>query len=150
MPHSSSLTARFENDYDGTGKLVIAAEANGFSGKGGAYFSIEELQKFATSIQQFPLPKISPLIAGGFWSQSRPSELEQELVAIAVTQIDNRGHIGVQVRLASELWPSIRPESQHKVQLEVLTTHEPLRRFGEELQAVLSKARNEASLEGEF
>jgi len=37
-------------------KLMARAEADGFSGEGGAYFNVEELEEFAEALRVFPPP----------------------------------------------------------------------------------------------
>jgi hypothetical protein len=77
----------------------------------GSVFPFEE---FADLIAAFPLPSKKCSIAGGFW---KDDNLDQEHLAIDVYPVDLRGHIGVQVRIATELWKESRPESQMSAQL---------------------------------
>lgn len=44
------LRARFYDDGDGSGKLCVHVVVDRFSGEGGAYFGIEELERFAEQI----------------------------------------------------------------------------------------------------
>src|SRR5579862_3714004 len=95
------LRLRFSDDGDGTGELQARAEADGFAGESGAYFGTTELEEFAKAVGTFPLPvgdkRLS--ISGGFWSQERRGELEQELLGITVYFADAlRGYIGIQIR----------------------------------------------------
>lgn len=60
-----------------------------------------------------------------------------------------RGHIGVQVRLSSELWPGMRPDSHMAVKTEIVTTYEPLVQFSRELMALVRGPASEAVLLGE-
>jgi len=64
--------------------------------------------------------------------------------------IDQRGHIGVQVRMATEVWNETRSESQKAAKLEIMTRHEPLAKFSKELLAVINPAVPEATLEAEL
>jgi hypothetical protein len=75
--------------------------------------------------------------------------LEQELLALTVYPIDGRGYIGIQVRLGSELWPGMRPESQMAVKTEIVATYEPLVQFSRELKALIRGSAIEAVLFGE-
>jgi len=146
------LRVRFLNEGDRTGKLLARAEADGFSGESGAYFGVEELESFAKALQEFPLPAHDRRrsIASGFGSKQTPNELEQEHLGISVYPVDmKRGYVGVQVRMATAVWPDMRPESKKQATVELLTTYEPLAKFSKDLVAVLRGSLNEASLEGE-
>jgi hypothetical protein len=145
------LRLRFSNDGDGTGELLAQAEAAGFAGESGAYFSISELEEFAKTVGTFPLPvgdkRLS--VAGGFWSQERRGKLDQELLGINVCFADApRGYIGIQIRMATPVSHGMRPDSKKVVTLEVVTTYEPLAKFSRDLDAVLRGKLKEAVLEG--
>jgi hypothetical protein len=144
------IKLRFVNDDDGTGKLLAQAIAGGFAGEGGAYFSIEEIEQFAKSIATFPLPvDPRPSLAGGFYRKDGSEQLDQEHLGIVVYPIGGRGHIGLQVRIADEVWDHNRKEERRQVQLEIITTYEPLARFSRQIQSVVRGTAVEAALEGE-
>jgi hypothetical protein len=146
------LRLRFLNDGDGTGKLFARAEADGFSGEGGAYFNIETLEEFADALRVFPFPPEDSRrsIASGFSSKEEPNKLTQEHLGISVYPADaHRGYVGIQVRMATELWPDTRAESKKQAVVEVLATYEPLSKFSKDLVAVLRGSLKEALLEGE-
>jgi len=148
----SYLRLRFDDDGDGTGKLLARAEAGGFGGEGGAYFSISEIENFAKAISSFPLPSDDKRlsISSRFGSPKRVGELEQEHLGITVYLADaQRGYVGIQVRMATEIWPKSRPESKKAAQIEVVTTYEPLSRFSKDLIALVQGKIKEALLEGE-
>ncbi len=150
MPHNY-LRFRFQDDGDGTGKLVAQAESSGFAGTSGAYFNVDKIEEFAAAISAFPLPErdMRRSIAGGFGKKNHPGEMDEHL-GIAVYPIDlRRGHIGVQVRMATELWDSTRPESQHTAKVEIKTTYEPLAQFSKELIRLVRGDLEEAVLVGE-
>jgi hypothetical protein len=146
------LTLRFHNHGDGTGELSVQATANGFSGEASTYFDVAELTDFARRIGEFPVtgrPSVSGgLYSNGFYSKTR-GRLEQEHVALVCYPADTRGTVAIQVRLATELWPAGRPQSQHSVSLEIVTLYERLRRFSSVLAGLLSGSLEEAVLEGE-
>lgn len=145
-----SLRARFDDDQDGTGKLLVRVSAGGFSGEGGAYFVVGKLEDFAEALSVFPLSnERRPSIAGGFWSKELRGTLDQEHLAIQAYPVGLRGQIGVQVRMATELWGDERPESQNAVRVELLTTYERLARFARELKSLVRGTVEEAVLEGE-
>jgi hypothetical protein len=145
------LTLAFQDDGDNTGKLLVVAEAEGYSGKGGAYFGIEQIVEFAKAIAEFPLPDRSRCaLASGFWSKGSPGKLEQEHVGIDVYPIDHRGHIGVQVRMSTPIWNDTRRASQKTAKFEIVTTYQVLANFSSEILAMLGGRVPEAILLGEM
>jgi hypothetical protein len=143
------LKLRFDNDGDGTGKLSVEADADGYSGKASAYFDISEIEKFGASASRFPLSDSDCFsISGGFGATR--DKLEQEHIGIDIYPIDRRGHIGVQVRMATPTWQDTRPKSQSAVRLEIITTYEPLARFSKDLLALVAGTVSLATLEGEM
>jgi hypothetical protein len=144
----SYLRLLFHDDGDGTGKLLARAEANGFAGESGAYFDKQKVGAFAEKLEAFPLVG-RPAISGGFFDRENPGQLEQEHLAIECYPIDVLGHLGLRVRLATELWPPSRPESQHVVALEIFTTYEELRQFSRGVHALLRGDTEEVTLEGD-
>ena len=149
MTHGS-LILRFSDDGDGTGKLLATAESGGFSGLGGAYFAVSEIERFASAISQCPLPERERCsIASGFCSRAKPGILEQEHLGIQVYPIDSRGHIGVQVRVSTELWDGMRPESQQSSKVEIITTYQALAEFSEKVLAITRGSVKEAILSGQ-
>jgi len=145
------LRLRFLNDGDGTGQLTARAEAEGFSGVGKAYFNIEKLEEFADSLRVFPFPLVDARrsIAGGFSSKEDSSKLEEHLGISVYPADSHRGYIGIQVRMATEVWPDTRLESKKQAVVEIITTCEPLSKFSRDLRLVLHGSLNEALLEGE-
>jgi hypothetical protein len=149
---SNYLRLRFQDDGDGTGKLIARAEADGYSGEGSAYFNIDRLEEFAKAIGAFPLPSSDERrsITGGFGKKDGDGDWEHEHLGIAVYPADAlRGYIGIQVRMATEVWQATRPESQKTARIEVVTTYEPLSRFSRDLLSLLNGTIKEALLEGQ-
>lgn len=59
------------DDGDGTGELTVRASFDGFSGVGAAYFSDDQLLRFAEGLLAFPLPESEAVeLCGGFWSRT--------------------------------------------------------------------------------
>jgi hypothetical protein len=146
------LRLHFLDDGDGTGKLMAWAAADGFSGESGAYFNVEELKEFAEALQVFPLPPDDPRrsIAGGFGSKEGHNKLGQEHLGISVYLANpQRGYVGIQVRMATAVWPDTRPESKKQAVVEILATYEPLSKFSKDLLSVLHGSLKEAVIEGE-
>lgn len=141
------LRLTFQDDFDGTGKLLALAESQGFSGRGGAWFGVSQIEEFAKELSTFPLPDRETIILkGGFWKSDL---LDQEHLALEVYPIDRRGHIGVQIRMASELWKPTRPQSQMTAKVELVTSYQPLLEFSNHLQDLVRNEIEELLLEGE-
>ena len=137
----------FMDDRDGTGKLSVQAEAEGYSGKASAYFPIDDLKNFAESIAQFPLAAdyVHAISSGFGASKDQP---EQE-------------HVGIEIRLTNVLTSECRSEwqpdvaatrlrSQRATKLEIVTTYEPLAQCSKDLVALVTGIVREAILEGEM
>jgi hypothetical protein len=151
METQGRLSLRFMDDGDGTGELMAQASSNGFCGEGSARFSTERLLEFAEAITAFPIPKDNPPhIAGGFFEKDGSGELAQEHLALKVYPVNRRGHLGVQVRIATALWNGHRPESRHAVKLEIITNYEPMVQFSRDLKALVEGQSREVILEGDI
>jgi hypothetical protein len=144
------LKLAFADDGYGTGELSAEAETAGFAGRTSAYFDIFRIKEFANAISGYPLPERHHCsLASGFGPRA-PEPLHQEHLSIEVYPIDSRGHLGVQVRMATPLWNDTRPDSQRTAKLELLTTYEPIAKFSRDLLAVLEGTAEEAILEEEM
>ncbi|MCD6392179.1 MAG: hypothetical protein J7M40_01590 [Planctomycetes bacterium] len=144
----SYLRLCFQDDGDGTGELTARVAAGGFAGEGGAYFSVAELEAFASSISVYPLPDQSrPVIAGGYWEDD--GTLKEAHLAISVYPIDMRGHLGVQVRIATALYEGARPEAQKVAKVEIETAYQSLAKFSRDLIALINGTNEEIVLLGE-
>ena len=143
---SGHLKLFFERDTDGTGELFAEVAMGTFSGVSSAWFGEPELIQFANElINHFPLPQSAIELKGGFWSKSG-SIVEQLHVGIAFYPIGLTGQIGCRVRLATPFHPAERLLQQSLVAVELHTTYEQLRAFGQELLALAIGERQEASL----
>jgi hypothetical protein len=138
MIDRDALELRFDADTDGTGELLATVRFQGFAGRGGAWFSISQLEEFADAIAVFPIQNEKrPAIAGGFWSNDAQGKLEEEHLAIAVYPVGGRGQVGVLVRLSTELWEGDRTDSQATIKVELLTTYQPLADFAKQLHLLV-------------
>jgi len=145
------LRLRFYDDFDGTGELAADAESDGFAGKGSAYFDIENLKDFAKALREYPLPFGSERLSiEGGYGLTGDGELKDERLAIKVYPVDNRGHIGVQVRMAAEPSAGESSESRLVAKLELMTTYEPIAQFGKGLLELVEGKVGEVVLQGEL
>ena len=142
------LTARFARDTDGTGELFAEVRAGAFGGAGSAWFSEQELVAFADKLANtYPLASSDFVtIAGGYWSSGQPGVLEQRHVLLEVYPIGPLGSLGCRVELAR---PRQGPESAtRRVEVELVTSYEPIRQFARALVEVVHGRAREAVLEG--
>lgn len=121
------------DDGDGTGELTVRASFDGFSGVGAAYFSDDQLLRFAERLLALPLPEGEAVeLCGGFWSRTG-DVLEEEHVGLRVLPIgaaragDHPHHLatptgGVPVQ---------------EVTVDVLTSYEALRHLSSDLPALV-------------
>ncbi len=148
MDNKEKLVIYFDADEDGTGELFVEAISNGFAGNSSAWFSKSELVEFANALAAYPLPNDNlPEIAGGFWKKDVDGGLDQENLVIKVYPIDGKGTLAIQVKLATQHWSEQRPESQHIVRLEILTSYNALEFFGKELIALINGRVEKATLQ---
>ena len=136
----------FERDPDGTGELFAEVAMESFSGVSSAWFGERELSEFANElIHRFPLPQSAVELKGGFWSKNGAT-IEQLHVGIAFYPIGSTGLIGCHVQLAKPLHRDDRPQQQSMVAVELETSYEQLRLFGQELLALAHGECQEATL----
>ena len=147
--YENSLRLTLEPDDDGTCELFAAVSANGFSGKGSAWFNLSDLDDLSKEFMAYPLrPENLPIIAGGYWSKDKKGELEQTHLLIKPYLIGSTGELGIRVELATPLDESDRPESQHVVKVEIRTAYNSLESFGRQLKELANLGRPEVLLIG--
>lgn len=147
--NKSRLRLTLEPDYDGTCELFAEVSANGFTGKGSAWFNLCDLEEFSKEFMAYPLrPENLPIIAGGYWNKEKKGELEQTHLLIKTYPIGSTGKLGVRVELATPLYDSDRLESQHVVKVEIRTDYNSLELFGIELMELANLRLEEAILIG--
>jgi hypothetical protein len=141
------LKLRWESDDDGTGELFAEFEANGFSGHGSAWFDKISLIEKIKNFEDYPISdEKHPTIEGGFWNEKKDAGLSQEHLHISVYPIDSRGNLGVRIRVAEELWPEDRKNSQHYVGVEIVTNYKDIGKFAKNIRELLSREIDEAIL----
>lgn len=139
----------FALESEGIGTLFAEAATDGFSGKASGLFNTVDLEKFAEAISEYPLPPRGRCsLRTGFGSPGS-TVMDEEHLGIEVYPIDSRGHLGVQVRMATPVWAETRVDSQNLTKLELRTSYEPLGKFSRDLVALIKGAAQEAVLEQE-
>lgn len=145
----NSLRLTLEPDDDGTCELFAGVSVNGFSGKGSAWFNLQDLEVLSKEFKTYPLrPENLPTIAGGIWSKDIKGELEQPHLFIKPYPIGSTGEVGVRIELATPLYQSDRPESQHVVKVEIKTDYNSLESFAKQLVQLARLQRKDAVLNG--
>ena len=143
------LTVQFHPDDDGTGELAVTVRFAGFAGSSAAWFHEHELLTFTDRLAGFPLPDDGSLrIAGGYWSQSRQGDLDEEHVSLAVRPLGRRGQLGVTAHVST---PSDYDSLGivHVAHVVIPTTYESLLRFASELRSMIEGKMQEARLSPE-
>jgi len=142
------LRLGFALEVEGVCTLFAEAACDGFAGKSSGLFNTADIEEFAKAISEYPLPPRDRCsVATGFGTSSKA--LEQEHLGIEVYPIDSRGHIGVQVRMATPVWDDERSESQKVARVELRTTYQPLGNFSRDLLALIKGSAEQALLEEE-
>jgi hypothetical protein len=133
-------------DDDGTAELHGEVVANGFSGRGSAWFNVSEVADFANVLgEAFPLTDAVEL-KGGYWGGEPDVGLTQEHFALRFYPVAGRGVLGCQVRLATSVQEYNRPEEQHLVRAELTTSYQELQRFSVNLAHLATGVADEAVL----
>jgi hypothetical protein len=134
-----------DRDSDGTGELWAQARFGNFAGASSAWFSDDELLRFAEQLLNDPQGESRCHIAGG---GSAADESFEEHVGLTVG-LGIRGQVGLMAHLAL---PSSRPgnagSARSEARVEVLTTYGALQRFSSELRQMVAGTADEAWLEG--
>lgn len=133
-------------DDDGTAELHGEVLANGFSGRGSAWFNVREVVDFADILSKaFPLSDAIEL-KSGYWGKESGAGLAQEHLALRFYPVAGRGLLGCQVRLATSMHEYNRPEEQHLVRAELITSYQELQQFSAGLTDLANGAAHEAVL----
>ena len=148
MDNQQKIVIYFDSDEDGTGELFVEANSNNFAGNSSAWFNKTELLDFANALTVYPLAENNlPKLASGFWRSNVKGELKEEHLVISVYPIDGVGNLGVQVKLATQRWSEMCPESQHLVRLEITTNYNALETFSKELVVLINGRVENATLQ---
>lgn len=142
------LRLTIDADDDGTAELFARFEANGFSGKGSAWFDLIDLQAKADDFGKYPLQVTeTPFIQGGYWKKDASKEIEQEHLHISAYPINLRGGIGMRIRAATPFQQEDASSAVHSASIELKVTYEQLGRFSSELKELARGNLKEVILE---
>ncbi|MGY1426514.1 hypothetical protein [Lysobacter sp. A289] len=133
-------------DDDGTAELHGEVVADGFSGRGSAWFNVSAIADFAGVLgKAFPLSDVVEL-KGGYWGKESGAGLTQEHLALRFYPVAGRGVLGCQVRLATSVQEHHRPEEQRVVRAELTTSYQELQQFSADLINLANGVTHEAVL----
>ena len=142
-----ALHLTYHQDNDGTGKLHAVVSANGFAGRGAAWFGDAQLATFADSLLAFPLPGDGlPLLKGGYWDKEQRGELEQLHLSLHFYPIGGRGTVGCRVVLRTPI--AENEKVGDSVEVELRTSYQQLLEFSAKLKQLVKGEIREAVLSG--
>jgi len=140
----NQIVLSYRPDDRWSGRILIHASYESYSGTSEAWIDLEKVVAFAKSLTQYPIENDSPIkVASGYGT---PTDLDQELVALEVGPVGIKGQIGVKI----PLWPDDRRESLKEVRFEFLTTYQRLSTFSNDILCVLQGQMVEAVLGSEI
>jgi len=124
-------------------ELRVIAAGFGFGGQSTAYFNPLEIEAFARALATYPLrDEDRRTLRGSVGNDQR--------VSVAASQVDNVGHIAIDVELAAvsygPLPHALGGANENEVRVRLFTTYEHLARFSRELLLVLQHKAEEAEL----
>lgn len=137
----SSLTVRYEYSAgDDFGRLLLAVETPGFTGRGGFWVRWQDVVEFAESLNKYPLSAdVPPANRWGF----NTLEGDDLIIGLKVQPLDRRGTLRVSVEIADEFEPKRRVRAAFE------THYAQLDNFHEALVRVMRREAGEAVLTGE-
>ncbi|PRC92727.1 hypothetical protein [Solimicrobium silvestre] len=142
------LKLRLEDEGDGSGELFVQFEQNGFSGHGSAWFNLKLLGEKAMEFKKYPLQNDrSAYISGGFWEESYPAKLKEELLHISAYPINQRGGVAIYVKVANRPFGSERESEPLSIAAaEIVTSYPRLEVFSNDLKNLLDGILDEVVL----
>lgn len=95
---SSLKVILFPDEY-GAAELRAEVSAQGFGGFASAWFNLDTLQDFSTSLARYPIdPKSPVLLEAGYWGDDG-RKLKEPHISICVKPYNSRGALQVNVQL---------------------------------------------------
>lgn len=130
---------------DGCFQLLAEVQSNGFSGLGTSQFLAEDLLEFAAKLERGLIPRDAPaILEGGYWD--REGGVLDTHLYLAAYPIDDGDGVGIKIRLKIAPHKYARSESQHTVQVELVTRYVDLEEFASQIRGMVSGRQTEAIL----
>ena len=131
------------------GELHASMESAGFSGKGSAWFNVEQLHSFCAALGAYPLPASTPpSLNGGIWNDDG-QVLVQTQVGITIAPYGTKGGIIVSAELSAPIWEIDDGRMHSAVRSHFRTDYPSLDRFRNALIGVLANEADTAMLHGD-
>jgi hypothetical protein len=144
--HMDRLTLTLRPDDDGTVELRGSVQGGEFAGSGSAWFDVEALKAFCSSLAAYPIdPRSPPSIAGGYWDKSG-GKLRETHLAVRITPFDSRGAIQVSVQMAEPAAMNESADRGRNVSTWFVVGYNDLQLFQSALTKVLAGTSDEAVL----
>lgn len=144
MTHKLILTYTPENAFDG--ELCASIESVGYSGRGTAWFSVNQLHSFCAALGEYPISSNSPpSLQGGYWSDDG-TVLVQTHVGLIIAPYDSRGSLLVSVQLSSPIGELESHDLHRTLATHFRTDYPSLAKFRASLLALVTSETDEASL----
>lgn len=94
----NSLSISYEPEDSWHGHLTACVEADGFKGRGSAWFSVDSLRAFVTAMDALPISAGSePKLEGGQWGEKGVEEVH---LGLRIVPFDSTGTLQVQCTFA--------------------------------------------------
>jgi hypothetical protein len=133
----------FSDDAD-IGELEVHAKARGFTGWSFILVHRKDLAQFGSALTAYPLDTDARPSLSGLVGDANDVQLE-------VRQISALGQISLTARLIEPFMHPAPAHHQRQVAvIELLTTYERVRKFGEDLVALADRRRSDARLDEEL
>jgi hypothetical protein len=134
MHQLAHLKLTYLPDDEWLGEVIAEANSRGFSGRGRAWFSKEQLQEFIDALGAFPISAENPpALEGGYWKDDR---LQTRFVSVIISPTGPRGTLVATVELTGD--ERSGSSLRHVATLEFPTDYAELDDFRAELRNALS------------
>jgi hypothetical protein len=139
------LIYRPEDEWHG--ELSATVESDGFSGRGSAWFGINQLREFCSLAGRFPIDgDKEPTLAGGFF-EAAGDALQQCHLGVRLSPHNRTGSIRVTVTLGTPSQNGEDADLHQSVTIRFLVSYGDVERFRISFSAMLEGHAEEAKLE---
>lgn len=136
------LRLTYRPDHAARGEVTVSVSAEGFCGRGSAWFDRDEIEDFIAQLDA--ADETTPALAGGFFAASR---LIDEHVGLRILP-EAIGRRRVRVHLATLVPSGSGADLRQELTASFMTTATEIARFKEALTGLLAGTLSEAVLDG--
>lgn len=142
---SEYIQIRLLPDSDGAAELFMEYSTRGFSGRGSAWFDLNDLEKKVERFLDYPLSVDDlPSLRGGYWNQDG-TKLNFEHVFLSAYPIGNLGSLALSIRCATPVADSGFDEVRCSGTAEIAITYQQLAQFAADMKHLV-RARIDGSV----